>query len=207
MYDVVVCDYGVGNLFNVYRALEFLDFNYKIDSDGSSLKNGRTILIPGVAAFGEGITNLQNSGQFDSLKERDLEGVSIVGLCLGAQMMLSSSAESEGVSGLGLIEGSVDWLDPKTSQAPHQGWAELEMQNGTPILHSASSFSGFYFFSHGYYMSPSDPDQVVANVRVGDLEVPAVVAKDNKLGIQFHPERSGQNGLRLLKESLLANIN
>jgi glutamine amidotransferase len=202
MKDVIVCDYGVGNLFNVYRALEFLHFDFAIDTDGSRLKHGKKILIPGVAAFGEGISNLHKSGQFASLLERDASGIGIVGLCLGAQMMLSSSEEAIGTAGLGVISGTVKHLNPRSVQSPHQGWAEVEITKTGNERSVGQQLQGHFFFSHGYYMSPADSSQIIATVRVGELEVPSVIASENRLGIQFHPERSGNNGLRFLKMAL-----
>jgi glutamine amidotransferase len=197
--EIVVCDYGIGNLFNVYRALEYLQINFKVDVDGTKLGDSQVILIPGVAAFGEGISNLKHSKQFQSLQERDKAGTPIVGLCLGAQMLFSSSKEAPGIEGLDLIKGSVETLNSSSGQAPHQGWAEVSYRNDTNSQLSSESLGGYFFFSHGYYMAPKSSSQVVATVEIGGLEVPAVVAHENKLGIQFHPERSGRSGLKFLK--------
>lgn len=206
IHDVVVCDYGIGNIYNVYRALEFLKFNFEVDSDGSKLSNAKCILIPGVAAFGEGIKNLRESGQFETIRSRDSAGVPIVGLCLGAQMLLSCSAESPGVEGLGLIEGDVNWLNPNEFQSPHQGWSELIVNKTTSMLMDPKDFNGFYFFSHGYYMSPQNKEQILATVRVGEVDIPAVIAQDNKIGIQFHPERSGKIGLNFLQATISMHL-
>jgi len=196
--SVVVCDYGIGNLHNVFMALEFLKIDYTIDKDGNQISKGDLLLIPGVAAFGEGIRNLKKFKQFEQIKKYSDLGKPIVGLCLGAQMLFENSEEAKLTSGLNLIEGNVLSLENKIKRFPNQGWYKLRHNDHSNFQLNTDMISQFYFFSHSYYMAPRDNSLILTSIEIGNFKVPALIKDENKAAIQFHPERSGVAGLKFL---------
>ncbi|MFB6081702.1 MAG: imidazole glycerol phosphate synthase subunit HisH [Halanaeroarchaeum sp.] len=198
--SVVVVDYGLGNLRSATRGLERAGADVSISDDPDSLRDADGIVLPGVGAFGDG---MENAGPFrEDLVTAADDGVPILGICLGMQMLLSTSEEAEragqgDVEGLGLIPGrNVRFRGDL--KVPHMGWNDLVVEREHPIV---EGIDGQYaYFVHSYYAEPDDPDAVLATTEYGE-QFPSIVANEagNVVGTQFHPEKSGETGLRLLR--------
>ncbi|WP_435319641.1 imidazole glycerol phosphate synthase subunit HisH [Haloarchaeobius sp. TZWSO28] len=198
--SVVVVDYGLGNLRSVTRGLERAGADVEISGDPEDFAAADGVVLPGVGAFGEGMENAESVR--DELVAVADRGQPLFGICLGMQMLLTSSeeAEREGqgeVRGLDLIPGT-NVRFSQGQKVPHMGWNELDVQREHPLV---EGIDGEYaYFVHSYYAAPDDEHATVATTEY-DVEFPSIVANDegNVFGTQFHPEKSGETGLRILK--------
>ncbi|MFB6097230.1 MAG: imidazole glycerol phosphate synthase subunit HisH [Haloferacaceae archaeon] len=198
--EVVMVDYGLGNLRSVTRGLERAGAAVTITDDPDALADADGIVLPGVGAFGEG---MENAGPFrEPLIDAAEAGTPLFGICLGMQMLLTTSEESERagqgeVRGLDLIPGrNVRFRGDQ--KIPHMGWNELHVQREHPLVEGVDG--EYAYFVHSYYADPDSEDAVVATTDYG-VEFPAIVANEagNVFGTQFHPEKSGETGLRILR--------
>jgi len=216
--DVVLVDYGLGNLRSATRGLERAGASVEITDDPEAFAAADGVVLPGVGAFREG---MENAGPLrEALTAHAEAGRPLFGICLGMQMLLTSSEEAdhegEGeVTGLDLIPGTNVRLDVDR-KVPHMGWNELDVERDHPIVAGVDragsetpqadgpdrgSVDGEHaYFVHSYYADPDDPDAVVATADYG-VDFPAVVANEagNVFGTQFHPEKSGETGLKILR--------
>ncbi|MFW5937345.1 MAG: imidazole glycerol phosphate synthase subunit HisH [Halanaeroarchaeum sp.] len=198
--SVMVVDYGLGNLRSATRGLERAGASVTVSDDPADLRDADGIVLPGVGAFGDG---MENAGPFrEDLVAAAGAGVPILGICLGMQMLLTSSEEAEregqgDVEGLDLVPGrNVRFTGDQ--KVPHMGWNELSVDRAHPLVEGVDG--EYAYFVHSYYADPDDPEAVVATTEYG-VEFPAVVANEagNVFGTQFHPEKSGETGLRVLR--------
>jgi glutamine amidotransferase len=198
--EVVVVDYGLGNLRSVTRGLERAGAAVEIDDDPAAIDRADGIVLPGVGAFAEG---MENAGPFrDALADAAAEGKPLFGICLGMQMLLSESEESTGAgegeaAGLELIPGKNVRFDGGR-KVPHMGWNELHVEREHPLVEGVDGEHAY--FVHSYYAVPDDEGAVVATTDYG-VDFASVVANErgNVFGTQFHPEKSGETGLRILR--------
>jgi glutamine amidotransferase len=198
--DVVVLDYGLGNLRSVTRGLERAGAAVRIEDDPAAIETAEAVVLPGVGAFGDGMAN---AGPFrDPLVEAAAAGRPILGICLGMQMLLTTSEEADragqgDVEGLSIVPGrNLKFRGDR--KIPHMGWNELAVERDHPVV---AGIDGEYaYFVHSYYADPEDPDAVLATTEYG-VEFPSIIANEagNVFGTQFHPEKSGATGLRLLR--------
>jgi len=193
---IVIVDYGMGNLRSVQKGLAKAGFEAIISADPEVVGGARGLVLPGVGAFGDAMTNLAEQGLDQAIRRFAGSGRPFLGICLGLQLMFESSEENGWHAGLGLLQGRVVRL-PEGLKIPHMGWNALRQLRTEPVLAGIPEETYFYFV-HSYYVQPTDP-AVVAAVTDYGLEVPAVVSRDNLIGIQFHPEKSSAWGLRILK--------
>ena len=196
---VAIADYGLGNILSVTSALSNMGFDVTLDGDGTLFGDADVIVVPGVAAFGAGMSRLQQSGQAERLLERHAAGQGIIGLCLGAQLFLGSSCETPGIPGLGIADGTVVPLDLTTCRTPNQGWMEVKSV-GPKCLFSTD---GYFYFSHSYRFDPGPRLERRANAWNGDESFLSVYSQGNVIGVQFHPEKSGSAGLTFLSDILI----
>jgi len=198
--DVVIVDYGLGNLRSVTRGLERAGAAVTITDDPSAFAGADGVVLPGVGAFSEG---MENAGPFrEPLRAVVDRGQPLFGICLGMQMLLTTSEEAEragqgDVEGLDLVPGrNVRFGADRT--VPHMGWNELSVSRDHPLVEGVDG--EYAYFVHSYYADPEDPDAVVATADYG-APFPAVVADDSGtvFGTQFHPEKSGETGLGILR--------
>ncbi|MFB6218875.1 MAG: imidazole glycerol phosphate synthase subunit HisH [Halobacteriaceae archaeon] len=196
--EVVVVDYGLGNLRSVTRGLERAGAAVTISDDPGAVDDADGIVLPGVGAFSEG---MENAGPFrEALADAAAAGTPLFGICLGMQMLLTESEEAEragqgDVTGLDLIPGRNVRFRGEL-KVPHMGWNRLDSVREHPLV--AGVDGGYAYFVHSYYADPDDEGAVVATADYGTA-FPAVVADDNVFGTQFHPEKSGETGLRILR--------
>lgn len=193
-YTAIV-DYGVGNLKSVSNALSYLGQNSRIVSDGAGLERADSIILPGVGAFPDAADKLRTSGLEGPLLEQ--VGIKpILGICLGMQLLFDRGTEGRISRGLGLISGAVEPI-PTTLKLPHIGWNSLHFSEDSPLF-SGLDEGCWVYFVHSFYGKAADPSQVIATTDYG-LPVTAAVGHGLVFGTQFHPEKSGEVGLQILK--------
>lgn len=191
----VIIDYGMGNLASVQRAFDKLEVEVKISNKEEDLRNAKSLILPGVGAFRDAINLLDESNLRAVIKEEVAKGKYILGICLGMQLLYDKGYEYGEYDGLGLIKGSIEYLDVKL-KVPHMGWNNLKINKKDPILKYIEE-NEYVYFVHSYY-AVSDNSELLAYSEY-EKNVPAIVRNKNVYGIQFHPEKSGITGLNILK--------
>lgn len=193
---IAVVDYGAGNIFSVKNALDYLGFENELVSDCEKIKAADAVILPGVGAFPAAMKMLEQSGLVGVIKEEAAKKP-LLGICLGMQMLFEKGYEFEECDGLGLIKGSVRYMDETDLIIPHMGWNKLEKLNDCPLLENVGD-DEYVYFVHSYKAHCEDKN-IAAYSEYGG-RVPALVY-DGKyvFGAQFHPEKSGETGLKILK--------
>ncbi len=202
---VHLVDYGLGNLHSVRKAVEHLGGSVVVTENGAALADARRIIVPGVGAFADGMAGLRERGFLAAIPAALAEGAQLMGICLGAQLLLSESHEFGRHAGLGLIPGKVAQLSGAGLRVPHVGWSRLEpvspgAWHATPLAKFPAG--GHAYFVHSYQMVPEDPAHLIAFTRAGNHAITAVLRRDRIWGVQFHPEKSGRDGLYVLHSFL-----
>lgn len=211
MKTVVVIDYGMSNLRSVSKAIESLakkDWQVVVSDQASVILRADKVVFPGQGAIGNCMTLLHQTGIVEVLHQI-LKNKPFLGICLGLQTLLTSSAESGGTPGLDRIPGNVlrfadPLVDPKNGErlkVPHMGWNQVYFKNPHPLWKGIAQNSRFYFV-HSYYVHPQDQRVIAATTSYGGIDFVSAVAQENLLAVQFHPEKSQQVGLTLLKNFL-----
>lgn len=197
--NVVIVDYGLGNLWSVRNAFEFVGAKVSVTSDPVAVAAAESLVLPGVGSFGSGMQNLHARGLVDALNEAVLQkGRPILGICLGMQLLADDSEEAPGVQGLGWIPGQVRKFRDTSLRLPHMGFNVAEPTQGeNPLFQSANGGAPDFYFVHSYCFAPDDEAYVLARTSYGG-EFVSAVRKDSIIGVQFHPEKSQSNGLRLI---------
>ncbi len=195
---IAIVDYGVGNLFSLKSSLDMIGAKAFVTGDAEEIKKADKIILPGVGAFGDAVKKLRETGLFDVIKGEAAKGKPIMGICLGMQLLFEKSYEYGEHEGLGLIKGEIRPIAdviPKGLKVPHIGWNALEFTKESKLFKYIND-GDFVYFVHSYY--GAECDSVIA---VSDYGAPltAAVEKGNVSGCQFHPEKSGEVGLKILK--------
>lgn len=191
---IAVVDYSVGNVKSVCNAFNYLGCGVKLSCEPGEIEGAKGIVLPGVAAFGYARKSL---GRLDESVRRAAEaGVPLLGICVGYQLLFDRSEEMGEHEGLGLVGGDVVAI-PEGRVIPHMGWNKVELPGSMELFEGLGESSHFYF-AHSYYAKVKDEGAEVAYTEYG-FELPAAVVKGNVFGVQFHPEKSGVKGLRVLK--------
>ena len=193
-----IIDYGAGNLRSVTKAFAFLDFNPRIVADPNDLKDLSGIVLPGVGAFGDGMRGLTSKGFVEPLLERVAKGVPFLGICLGLQFLFESSEESPGIPGLSLLKGKVKRFKGGY-KIPHMGWNQVQFSGVDCLPIESKIDSNYFYFVHSYYAKP-DETEIIWGETDYHGSFTSAVKKENILAVQFHPEKSQNLGLELLKE-------
>ncbi|MBZ6010521.1 imidazole glycerol phosphate synthase subunit HisH [Leuconostoc gelidum] len=191
---IVVIDYGAGNIFNVMKAINYVGLAAKLTKDPSEILAADGLVIPGVGAYKTAMDKINENQLLVPIKKAANNGTPILGVCLGMQLLFDSSTEFGETIGFGLIPGEVVRLPQNTGfKVPQMGWN----QNSVTIENALTQGikNEFTYFVHSYYVK-TDPKYIAASVDYG-VQVPSVVIKDNIIGAQFHPEKSGEVGLRV----------
>ena len=195
-----IIDYGVGNLFSLLSSFSKIGEEAVVTSDESVLEKADRIVLPGVGAFGDAAEKLKSSGMADALKKQKEKGKPILGICLGMQLLFDKSYEYGVYDGLGFIPGSIRPISdviPDGLKIPHMGWNRLDHVGKKHPLFKYLSDEEYVYFVHSYYAADC-AEYVTANAEYG-YPITASVARDNVMGCQFHPEKSGDVGLAILK--------
>jgi len=201
---IAVIDYGVGNLFSLLSSLNYLELDTKLTNDIEEIKNAKGIILPGVGAFRDAIGNLEKYGLKEILINEAKNGKPFLGICLGMQMLFEKSYEYGEYEGLGLINGTVQEIKkyiPENSdlKIPHMGWNSLAINDGfkdDKILKDVDN-NEYVYYVHSYF-AKTDIKNIVAYSEYG-TKISGIVKNENVYGMQFHPEKSGDTGLKLLK--------
>lgn len=194
---LAILDYGMGNLRSVEKAFEKVEAEVVRTSDVSVAEDAHGLVLPGVGAFPKAMERIREIGFDEVVSRRAVEGVPVLGICLGMQLLLSSSSELGGSSGLGLIEGEVSALQAGELKVPHIGWSPARWTRSDPLTDGLADDEPFYFV-HSYVARPVDESDVLATAEHGE-RFACAIARGNVFGAQFHPEKSSAAGLRMLR--------
>ena len=196
---LAIIDYGVGNLFSLVSSLKSIGVDAVITRDPKVIENADRLILPGVGAFGDASEKLRLSGLTEIIKNAVEKGTPLMGICLGMQLLFEKSYEYGEHQGLGLLKGSVIGMEgtiPKELKIPHIGWNSLKFTSTSPIFKYINEGDCVYFV-HSFYAVDCE-DSLIATSEYG-RDLTAAVQKDNVYGCQFHPEKSGSVGLKILK--------
>ncbi|MCU9613791.1 imidazole glycerol phosphate synthase subunit HisH [Caldibacillus lycopersici] len=193
---IAIIDYGAGNLKSVQHALTTLGLASEITADPEKLYQAAALILPGVGAFQNAMVELNRLGLVAAIKENAKLGKPILGICLGLQLLYEKSYEQGEWGGLGLLSGEVIRFNTEW-KVPHMGWNNL-IKGTESAFGREITADDYVYFVHSYYVDTKNPEEVLFWSDYG-CKFPAVVKKDNIIGIQFHPEKSGETGMKLLK--------
>ena len=191
-----IIDYGMGNLRSVHNALGKLEVPCVISADPAVLETCDKVILPGVGAFGDCMANIKERKLDSFITSYVSAGRPLLGICLGMQMLFEESEENGITKGFGFMKGRVIRMETDLP-VPQIGWNELEWNHDTPL---SSRLSGhpYVYYVHSYYASDYDDCDLIGYSMYGDIRVPGLVMKDNVMGTQFHPEKSAEDGLKIL---------
>lgn len=197
MTRIGVIDYGMGNRRSVEKALEHVGAQVALSHDHDGLGQCDGLVLPGVGAFPKGMRNLRELGLIELIHDRVAQGVPLLGICLGMQLLFDSSEEMGGAPGLGLIGGEVTRLDAGGRRVPHIGWNEVRFERPIPLTAGLPPNGCAFYHVHSFAARPSEPATVIGTTEYGE-RFATIVARHNVYGVQFHPEKSSRYGLRML---------
>ena len=193
---IAIVDYGVGNLRSVEKALQAVGARAFLTSDPGLIREAERVVLPGVGAFGECARRLRESGLDQLVLDAAERNKPVIGLCVGLQLMFDEGHEFGVHAGLGLMQGRVIRFPQSAPRVPQIGWNQIERVKKCGLLEGLQEGSYFYFV-HSYYVEAENAEDVLAVTDYG-LEYPSICARGSVCGVQFHPEKSQENGLRLL---------
>lgn len=196
---IAVIDYGVGNLRSVEKAFHFIGCEAKVSSDKEFILNADAVILPGVGAFGDAMESLDKSGMIEVVKKVIDDGKPFLGICLGMQLLFDYSEEGgQNFKGLGVLRGAIKQLPSDMNlKVPHMGWNYLQLKGESPLLEGIPE-NPYVYFVHSYYLYTDDNDIVIASTNYG-INFSVAVQKNNVFATQFHPEKSGEVGLGILR--------
>lgn len=195
---IAIIDYDAGNLYSVQKAFEYVGEEAKITRVKEEILMADKVVLPGVGAFRDAMNKLKHYNLIDIVKNVADNKTPLLGICLGLQLLFGSSEESEGAEGLCILPGKVLRIPAKDKlKIPHVGWNSLSIKKNT-ILYQGIPDNSYVYFVHSYYLKAENPDIVAAEAEYG-INIHASVEADNVYACQFHPEKSGDIGLRILK--------
>ena len=200
MSETVIIDYGMGNLRSVEKALMAVGDQAVISEDPEVVRHSDRLILPGVGAFGDAMSNLKQSGLDLAIRDAVAEGKPLLGLCLGLELLFSESEEFGRHEGLNLIPGHVRKFEETALRVPHVGWNQIESLRPDPLLENLPDGSYFYFV-HSFFVEPDRSDDALAWTNYGGPFC-SIARHENVWGAQFHPEKSQDAGKRLLRNFL-----
>jgi glutamine amidotransferase len=195
---VFIADYGAGNLRSVLKAFEYLGIKAIVSNDPSRIAMCKKVLLPGVGAFGQAIQSLHSLGFTEAILEHVDKGGHLLGICLGMQLLLSESEEMGSYRGLNLIPGQVLHFKSESDKIPQIGWNSIVLQKESVLFRGIPDHS-FFYFVHSYYCAPDAPDSVAATTLFAGKNFCSAIEKNGIFAVQFHPEKSSEGGLQVLK--------
>ena len=204
---IAIVDYGAGNLRSVVNAVTKLGYQAQITSSSSKMLAAQAVILPGVGAAGDTMQNLRKSGMVDSITQLIAEGRPFFGVCIGLQMLFDGTEEGGWHECLGIIPGRVRKL-PSGLKIPHMGWNQVRQRAAHPIFDGIPDGANFYFV-HSYYVDPDDKSVVAGETEYG-IHICSVITRGNLIATQYHPEKSGEFGLKMydnfIKFALTARV-
>ena len=193
---VAVIDYGAGNLHSVKNALDFLGAKSIITKNKDEILSSDHIILPGVGSFGDAMECINNSGLTNTIRKAADGSRPFLGICLGLHLLFERSEESPGIDGLGIFKGSVVKIPDCGLKIPHMGWNNIKLAKESRILPDSNEFM---YFVHSYYIEPLDSDIISSHTVYGE-KLAVSIEDGNVFAVQFHPEKSGEAGLSILKK-------
>jgi len=196
---IAIIDYGAGNIQSVYKALKFIGADCKVTSDKDEILNADGAILPGVGSFGDAMDTMTKRGIKDTIIEYTKSGKPFLGICLGLQLLFPESEETPGVKGLDIFKGTITKIpnQNRTLKIPHMGWNNISIKQKNGIFKDIEG-EPYVYFVHSFYLKAQDKDIVAATTQYG-VKIDAAVQKGNIIATQFHPEKSGEVGLKMLK--------
>ncbi|MHA1598200.1 MAG: imidazole glycerol phosphate synthase subunit HisH [Alphaproteobacteria bacterium] len=199
---IAIVDYGLGNLFSIRQACEHAGMGVHVTGDAAELASGDAVLLPGVGAFANAMQALQEHDLISPIQDMAAAGKPLIGVCLGLQLLMRESHEFGSHAGLGLIDGTVERLGDGDGalKVPHVGWNRIRRPDGVDWqggVYDGLDDGAYMYFVHSYYVKPDDAAVVLSTTRFGEDEFCSSVLQGNIYACQFHPERSGSQGLRV----------
>ena len=188
-------DYGAGNMKSVANALDRLGATFEVCETPEELRRVRRIVLPGVGHFSSAARRLTETGMLGELRDQVRAGTPLLGICLGLQLLFEGSDEAPGQPGLDLLPGRTVRLEAR--RVPHMGWNRVIAERSCALLPAAGG--EYFYFAHGYVTRLGSPEHLLGSVAIDDRSHPAVVGREGLWGVQFHPEKSGEAGLALLR--------
>jgi len=197
MSKLVIIDYGVGNFRNVQKAFQSIGADAEITESVDVVNNAKVLILPGVGAFGDAITNLRQRELDQPVLNGVKAGKPLLGICVGLQLLFDESEEMGHYLGLGILPGKIVRFPESELVVPHMGWNQIEPARQHPLVNNIDP-GDFAYFAHSYYAAPENKSDVIGTTDYG-FQYASVVGRDNVCAIQFHPEKSQQVGLQILK--------
>ena len=195
---IAIIDYGAGNIQSVSKALAHIGCDCFVTRDKDEILKADSAVLPGVGSFGDTVDSLNKYGIKDAIREYIASGKPFLGICLGMQLLFPASEESPGAAGLGIYDGSISRIpNGEGLKIPHMGWNSLEI-NPKSRLFKGIEKNPYVYFVHSYFLHASDRELVAATAEYG-VTIDAAVERGNVFATQFHPEKSGETGLRILR--------
>lgn len=202
---ITIVDYGLGNLFSLRRAIEHIGMEAAFATDARSVLEAEHLILPGVGAFGDGAQKLRERGLVEAIQKYAASGRPLLGICLGMQLLMTTSEEFGRHAGLNLIPGRVlRFPESLKCKVPNIGWCSIESIGAENSLWEGTVLNElrngeYVYFAHSYFPVPEYPSAMLATTRYGKVSFCSVIRKENLYGTQFHPEKSGSAGLHILK--------
>ncbi|MCI7181611.1 MAG: imidazole glycerol phosphate synthase subunit HisH [Schaedlerella sp.] len=195
---IAIIDYDAGNIRSVEKALLLLGQGVKISSDAREILEADKVILPGVGAFGDAMSKLHTRGLTDVIRQTVENGTPFLGICLGLQLLFERSDEAPGVEGLGILPGEILRIPPQENlKIPHMGWNSLHLENNGRLFKGVTE-QAYVYFVHSYYLKAKEEEIVKASTEYG-VHIHASVEKGNVFACQFHPEKSSDVGLQILR--------
>ena len=195
--SVAIIDYDAGNIKSVEKALEYLGQKVKITRDQKEILSADRVILPGVGAFGDAMGKIRSYGLESVIQDAVRQGTPFLGICLGLQLLFEDSDETPGVKGLGLLPGGIRLIpDGEGLKIPHMGWNSLDIREGATLFKGIEGHP-YVYFVHSYYLSAKHEEDVAA-ATFYSTKIHASVEHENIFACQFHPEKSGEVGLKIL---------
>lgn len=194
---IAIIDYGAGNLHSVKNALDFLGANCVITGDSDEILKADKVILPGVGAFGDAMKCLEKSGLIETVKTAAKSGKPFLGICLGLHLLFEESEESHGIKGLGILKGKIIKIPECGLKIPHIGWNSITPTKKSKMFEGLGE-NPYVYFVHSYYVHTDDGDIVSAYTQYGQ-RLDIAVEHENVFATQFHPEKSGEIGMCILK--------
>ena len=195
---IAIIDYDAGNIRSVEKALTALGEQPVVTRDKENILAADKLILPGVGAFGDAMERLRQYGLVEVIREAVKKGTPLLGICLGLQLLFERSDESDGVEGLGILKGEILKIpDSPGLKIPHMGWNSLKIRPEAKLFHGIED-GAYVYFVHSYYLKAEDESIVAASTEYGTV-IHASVERENVFACQFHPEKSGEVGLAILK--------
>ena len=195
---IAIIDYDAGNIKSVEKALLYLGQEVKVTGDKEEILSADKVILPGVGAFGDAMATIRERGLESVIRQVADRGTPFLGICLGLQLLFERSDEAPGVEGLGILKGEILKIPEKEGmKIPHMGWNSLHLENNGRLFRGIEE-GAYVYFVHSYYLKAQDRQAVSSQTFYG-VEIDASVCKGNIMGAQFHPEKSGETGLRMLR--------